>query len=241
MLRGLGIADRPAPTLPAIIRTVHAAFIRGPQLSAFRAGAEQRRDCAGWLRPAVADALPTLASETAIQPAIRAASHVRGVPVRTTPIPRRLPVAPDRSPRCASSRPRGRPWASATWHRHRNFRNIRRRPRRAVYREHCGEWRARGCPMVHRARGRSRCGRRRSWTRVLRPRSRPKVVPVRAGDTQSSERDEYPVSAERTIPTTRRASPTCWSASTCSRRPLSTRPRSARCLPRPRPGSRGSH
>ena len=78
-LRGRGIADRAAPTLPAIIRTVHAALIRGPQLSAFRAGAEQRRDGAGWLRPAVADALPTLASETAIQPAIRAASHVRGV------------------------------------------------------------------------------------------------------------------------------------------------------------------
>ena len=240
MLRGRRIADRAAPTLPAIIRTVHAALIRGPQLSAFRAGAEQRRDCAGWLRPAVADALPTLASETAIQPAIRAASHVRGVTVRTTLRPRRLPVAPDRSPRCASSRPRGRRWASATWRRHRHSRNIRRRRRRAVYREPRGEWRARGCPMVHRARGRSMCGHRRSWTRARRPRSRPRVVPVRAGGTQSSERDEYPVSAERTIRTTTTESPTCWSAPTCSQRPLSATLRSARCLPRPRPAPQGS-
>jgi hypothetical protein len=79
MLWGGGIAGRAAPTLPAIIRTVQATLIRRPQLSAFRACAEQRRDCAGPLRPAVADALPTFVRETALQPAIRAAGHVRGV------------------------------------------------------------------------------------------------------------------------------------------------------------------
>jgi len=72
MLRGRGITDRAAPPLPAIIRAMHAAVIRGPQLSAFRAGAEQRRDGARWFRPAVVDTLPTLSSETTIQPAIRA-------------------------------------------------------------------------------------------------------------------------------------------------------------------------
>src|SRR4030095_11119905 len=79
MLRGRGIADRATPALPAIRGTMHAALIRGPQLSALHPGAEQRRDGAGWLRPAVAHALPTPSSETPIQPAIRAASHVRGV------------------------------------------------------------------------------------------------------------------------------------------------------------------
>src|SRR4029453_7582446 len=79
MLRGRGIADRATPALPAIRGPMHAALIRGPQLSAFHPGAEQRRDGAGWLRPAVAHALPTLSSDAPIQTAIRAASHVRGV------------------------------------------------------------------------------------------------------------------------------------------------------------------
>jgi hypothetical protein len=61
-----------------MIGTVHAALIASPQLSGFRAAAKQWRDCAGWLRPPVANALPPLASVTAIQPPIRAASHVRG-------------------------------------------------------------------------------------------------------------------------------------------------------------------
>ena len=38
MLRHHGIAKRVAPTHPAIVRAVHAALIRGPELSAFRAG-----------------------------------------------------------------------------------------------------------------------------------------------------------------------------------------------------------
>src|ERR671911_3228215 len=88
------VADDAAPAFSTIVRTVHAALIGGPHLSRFCAGAEQRRDCAGWLRPAVADALPApldfrsgrpepsrraLAREAAIQAAIRAATHVRGV------------------------------------------------------------------------------------------------------------------------------------------------------------------
>jgi hypothetical protein len=147
-LRRRRIAHHAAPTLPAIIRTMHAALIRGPQLSGFRAGAEQRcDDCAGWLRPAVADTLPALASDTAIQPAVRAQLRTRST-VRTRLIPRWPPVAADRSPRCASSRPRDRRWASATWRRHRNSRNSHRQRRRGEYREPCGEWRARGC-IVH--------------------------------------------------------------------------------------------
>src|SRR5580704_15179511 len=39
MLWGRGIAGRAAPTLPAIIGTMHAALIRGPQLAAHHAGA----------------------------------------------------------------------------------------------------------------------------------------------------------------------------------------------------------
>src|ERR671922_2177920 len=79
MLRRRRIADDAAPTIPTIVRTVHAALIGGPHLSRFRAGAEQRRDCAGWLWPTGADALPALGSDTAVQPTIRTASHVRGV------------------------------------------------------------------------------------------------------------------------------------------------------------------
>src|SRR5512145_2377408 len=79
MLRWRRIADGAAPTLPAVIRTVHAALIRRPQLSAFRAGAEQRRDGVRWLRPTVAHALPAFKRETAEQPAIRAVSHICGV------------------------------------------------------------------------------------------------------------------------------------------------------------------
>src|SRR5918993_2112656 len=79
MLRRRRIADDGAPTFSTIVRTVHAALIGGPHLSGFRAGAKQRRDCAGWLWPTVADALPARGSDTAIQPAIRTASHVRGV------------------------------------------------------------------------------------------------------------------------------------------------------------------
>jgi hypothetical protein len=55
-----------APPFSTIVRTVHASLIDGPHLSRFCAGAKQRRDCAGWLRPTVADALPALASESAI-------------------------------------------------------------------------------------------------------------------------------------------------------------------------------
>src|ERR687887_2485075 len=79
MLRRRRIAGDAAPALSAIVGAVHAALIGGPHLSTFRAGAGQRRDCAGWLWPTVADALPALGSDTAIQPAIRTASHVRGV------------------------------------------------------------------------------------------------------------------------------------------------------------------
>src|SRR6266508_3834972 len=79
MLRRRRIADDAAPTVSTIVRPVHAALIGGPHLSRFRAGAEQRRDCDGWLWPTGADALPALGSESAIQPAIRSASHVRGV------------------------------------------------------------------------------------------------------------------------------------------------------------------
>src|SRR5919109_2511446 len=73
------VACDAAPAFSAIVRAVHAALIGGPHLSTFRARAEQRRDCAWWLWPTVADALPALGSDTAIQPAIRTASHVRGV------------------------------------------------------------------------------------------------------------------------------------------------------------------
>ena len=69
----------------------------------------------------------------------------------------------------------------------------------------------------------------------LRPRSQPIVVPARAGDMRSSERDEYPVSAERTIRTTTTASPTCWLLHVFPASPSATL-RSARCLSRPRPG-----
>jgi hypothetical protein len=79
MLRRRRVAGDAAPTFSAIVRQVHAALIGGPHLSRFRAGAKQRRDCAGWLWPTGADALPALGSEPAIQPAIRTASHVRGV------------------------------------------------------------------------------------------------------------------------------------------------------------------
>src|ERR687891_2672826 len=79
MLRRRRVADDAAPAFSTIVRTVHAALIGGPQLSRFCTGAEQRRDCAGLLWPTVADALPALGSDTAIQPAIRTASHVRGV------------------------------------------------------------------------------------------------------------------------------------------------------------------
>ena len=87
ILRHHGIADRAAPTHPAIVRAVHAALIRGPELSAFRAGAEQRRDCAGGFGPAVANTLPAFASETAIQPTIRPSSHVPRSTGLTSPIP----------------------------------------------------------------------------------------------------------------------------------------------------------
>src|SRR5919109_1685647 len=79
MLRRRRVADDAAPAFSTIVRTMDAALIGGPHLARFRAGAEQRRDCAGWLWPTVADALPALGSESAIQPAIRSASHVRGV------------------------------------------------------------------------------------------------------------------------------------------------------------------
>src|SRR4030095_10397644 len=79
MLRRRRKAGDAAPAFSTVVRTVHAALIGGPHLSRFRAGAKQRRDCAGWLRPTVADALPALGSDTAIEPAIRTASHVRGV------------------------------------------------------------------------------------------------------------------------------------------------------------------
>src|SRR5919106_2423996 len=79
MLRRRRVADDAAPAFSTIVRTVHAALIGGPHLSRFRAGAEQRRDCAGWLWPTVADGLPALGSESAIQPTIRSAGHVRGV------------------------------------------------------------------------------------------------------------------------------------------------------------------
>ena len=79
MLRRRRIAGHAAPTPPTVIGTVDAPLICRPQLSGFLAGAEQRRNCAGWLRSASAHALPAIASETPIQAAIRAASDVRGV------------------------------------------------------------------------------------------------------------------------------------------------------------------
>jgi hypothetical protein len=66
MLWGRGIAARAAPALPAIVGTMHAALIGGPQLAALHAGAEQRCDGTGRFRPAVAHALPALARETPI-------------------------------------------------------------------------------------------------------------------------------------------------------------------------------
>src|SRR5919204_5662838 len=62
MLRRLRVPGDAAPAFSTILRTVHAALIGGPHLSRFRAGAEQRRDCAGWLCPTVADALPAFSS-----------------------------------------------------------------------------------------------------------------------------------------------------------------------------------
>src|SRR4029453_14762569 len=53
MLRRRRVADDTAPAVSTIVRTVHAALIGGPHLSRFRAGAEQRRDLAGWLWPTV--------------------------------------------------------------------------------------------------------------------------------------------------------------------------------------------
>src|SRR5918993_5361152 len=94
MLRRRRIGADAAPTLSAIVRTVDAALIGGPHLSGCSTGTEQRSDCAGWFRPAVADALPASldfrtgrreasrrasSSDAAIQPAIRAARYVRGV------------------------------------------------------------------------------------------------------------------------------------------------------------------
>src|SRR5918993_2412220 len=79
MLRRRRVADVAAPAFSTIVRTVHAALIGGPHLSRFRAGAEQRRNCAGWLWPTVADGLPAFGNESAIQPTIRSAGHVRGV------------------------------------------------------------------------------------------------------------------------------------------------------------------
>src|SRR5919106_2336523 len=79
MLRRRRVDDDAAPAFSTIVRTMDAALVGSPHLSRFRAGAEQRRDCAGWLWPAGADALPSLGSDTAVQPAIRTASHVRGV------------------------------------------------------------------------------------------------------------------------------------------------------------------
>src|ERR671935_2866363 len=79
MLRRRRVAGDAGPAFSAIVGAVHAALIGGPHLTGFRAGAEQRRDCAGWLWPTVADALPALRSDTAKHPAIRTASHVRGV------------------------------------------------------------------------------------------------------------------------------------------------------------------
>ena len=77
MLWGGGITHCPAPTLSAIIRTVHAALVRGPELAAMRAGAEQGGDGVRWVRPAIANSLPTVSIEPAVQPAIRAARDVR--------------------------------------------------------------------------------------------------------------------------------------------------------------------
>src|ERR687897_475825 len=79
MLRRRPVAHDAVPAFSTIVRTVHAALIGGPHVSSFRAGAEQRCDCAGWLWPTGAGALPAIGSDTAIQPAIRTASHVRGV------------------------------------------------------------------------------------------------------------------------------------------------------------------
>src|ERR687897_3259824 len=117
MLRRPRVAGDAAPAFSAIVRTVNAALIGSPHLSSFRAGAEQRCDCAGWLWPTGADALPALGSDTAIQPAIRTASHVRGVrsgrrryhdAVRFSRIDRHaaqvanLETRARRAPRCAS-------------------------------------------------------------------------------------------------------------------------------------------
>ena len=78
MLRRCLIANNVAPALSAIIRAVYAAFIRGPEFAGFRSRAEQRRDCAGWLRPAVAHAFPAVASDASIHTAIRAAGDIGG-------------------------------------------------------------------------------------------------------------------------------------------------------------------
>jgi hypothetical protein len=229
-LRGANSSRRP----PNSERRAH----RRPTTLRPHAGAEQRRDGAGWLRPASAHALPTLAGDTSIQPAIRAASDVRGVRSRRGHQDDLRLLGIDRH--CAGSPPPNRRWASATSRRYRHFRNIRRQRRRAGCRESCGGWRARACPTAHPERGRATCGRHQSWTRARRPRSRPRVVPARAGGTRSSARDESPVAAERTIPMMKTGSPICMSAPRSSQRLQSATLRSVLCLPRLRPALPGS-
>src|SRR4051812_48630806 len=76
MLRRGGITNRATPAPPLIIGTVHAALIRGPQLSGFAAGAEQRRNCDGWLWPSVKHSFPSIVTNTPIEsPSERPATY----------------------------------------------------------------------------------------------------------------------------------------------------------------------
>ena len=212
MLRRRRIAGHTAPPFPTVVRTVNAALIRGPQHSGLRSGEEQRRDCAGWLRPAVADALPTLASETAIEPAIGAAGDVRRVrsgrggyhdDLRLSRIDSKaaqiadLEASARRAPGGAGilalevSVASGDAQAIGSIAVDGELVRAPRSTRDAV---------APGAAAINR--GHERAGLE----------SQPRVVPVRVGGTQSSERDECPVSAETTTPTTMAMSPIGWSA-----------------------------
>ena len=219
MLRRRRVADRRGANSsrhhPTGARRAHPR----PTTLRLRAGAEQRRDCVGWLRPTVAHAFPTLERDTAVQPAIRAASDVCGV-------------------RTGRGRYHDDVWVPRIDRHAAQVADLetgaRRAPRRAgvVALEISiaggdaqgigsvgmnGE--LVGVPRSTRKRGRAMYGHHRSWIRARRPRSRPRVVRARAGGTRSIERDACPVSAEMTIPTTSAVFPSRWSAPTYSRHP----------------------
>ena len=213
MLRRRRITARLAPTLSTVIRTVHAAFISRPQLSAACAGAEQRRNCGRRLRPAVAYALPTLARETPEQSAIRAAGDIRGVRtgrgrnndnVRVLRIDRHAPQVADLEPR-AGRAPRGAGIVALEISIARG--DAQRVGSLGVNGEFMGVPRSTGNAV---APGAAAIDRRNESARFDRD---PESFRL-AGGTRSSERNECPVSAERTTPMTTPESPIGWFAPT---------------------------